>query len=69
MPCFAGDAEPGLLSLSDPITEIGHEEWLVPHHEARHDPPVRAALTAIAAALTQATDNPATPAIDSPPPA
>lgn len=69
MPCFAGDAEPGLLRLSDPITEISHEEWLVSHHEARHDPPVRAALTAIAAALTQSTANPAPPAIDSPPPA
>ncbi|WP_116130989.1 LysR family transcriptional regulator [Tropicimonas sp. IMCC34043] len=51
LPCFAGDAEPGLARLSDPIAEIGHDEWLVCHHEARNDPPVRAALDAIAGAL------------------
>lgn len=52
MPCFAGDTEPGLLRLSDPIETLCHEEWLVAHHEARHDPPVRAALEACHALLT-----------------
>lgn len=52
MPCFAGDMEPGLLRLSDPIEALCHEEWLVAHHEARHDPPVRAALEACHALLT-----------------
>ncbi|WP_226621155.1 LysR family transcriptional regulator [Alloyangia pacifica] len=51
MPCFAGDAEPGLLRLSDPIEALSHDEWLVAHHEARHDPPVRAALDAVHALL------------------
>ncbi len=52
MPCFAGDTEPGLLRLSDPIETLCHDEWLVAHHEARHDPPVRAALEACHALLT-----------------
>lgn len=52
MPCFAGDTEPGLVRLSDPIETLCHDEWLVAHHEARHDPPVRAALDACHALLT-----------------
>ncbi|MBP7243232.1 LysR family transcriptional regulator [Amaricoccus sp.] len=51
LPTFAGDAEAGLARLSEPIAEIGHEEWMVCHHDARHDPPVRAALEAVAALL------------------
>lgn len=53
LPCFAGDAAPGLHRLSDEIGELAHDEWLVSHHEARHDPPIRAALTAIRAALVR----------------
>ncbi len=53
LPLFAGASEPGLVRLSDPIDEIAHEEWLVCHHEARHDPPVRRALDALAALLTR----------------
>ena len=47
LPTFAGDAESGLMRLSDPIGELTHDEWLVTHHDARHDPPVRAAIDAI----------------------
>ncbi|MBY6005659.1 LysR family transcriptional regulator [Salipiger bermudensis] len=51
MPCFAGDVEPGLVRVSDPIAALSHDEWLVSHHDARHDPPVRAALDALYALL------------------
>ncbi|RYH06273.1 LysR family transcriptional regulator [Tropicimonas sp. IMCC6043] len=54
LPCFAGDPEPGLSRLSDTVSDIAHEEWLVCHHAARHDPPVRAALEALAGLLTGA---------------
>ncbi|MCR8547931.1 LysR family transcriptional regulator [Salipiger sp. P9] len=54
LPCFAGDAETGLRRLSDPIAALAHDEWLVSHHEARHDPPVRAALDTIARTLSAA---------------
>lgn len=60
LPTFAGDAENRLRRLSAPIDEIGHEEWLVAHHDARHDPPVRAALDALTALLTDRRLRPAT---------
>ena len=47
MPTFAGDDETGLVRLSDVIPEAAHDAWLVSHHEARHDPPVRRALAAL----------------------
>jgi DNA-binding transcriptional LysR family regulator len=47
LPTFAADGIPRLSRLSDPIEELAHEEWLVAHHEARHDPPVRAAIDSI----------------------
>lgn len=49
LPTFAGDAEAGLTRLSDPIAELTHDEWLVTHHEARNDAPVRAAIDSIVA--------------------
>ncbi|QQA43639.1 LysR family transcriptional regulator [Pelagovum pacificum] len=52
LPCFAGDAEAGLVRLGAPIRELSHDEWLVSHHDARHDPPVRAALDSLASLLT-----------------
>jgi len=51
LPVFVGGQEPGLTPLSDPIPDLAHDAWLVSHHDARHDPPIRAALTAIAAGL------------------
>jgi DNA-binding transcriptional LysR family regulator len=56
LPTFAGDGERGLRRLSDPIPGLSHEEWLVSHNEARHDPPIRAALTAVASALRAKPD-------------
>jgi DNA-binding transcriptional LysR family regulator len=47
LPCFAGDGEGGLVRLSEPIAELAQDEWIVSHHEARHDPPIRAALDAL----------------------
>jgi hypothetical protein len=41
-----------LRQIGPEISELLHEEWLVSHHDARHDPPVRAALDAVAAVLT-----------------
>jgi DNA-binding transcriptional LysR family regulator len=41
LPCFIGDREPGLLRISDPIAELGHDQWLVSHDDDRHSAPVR----------------------------
>ncbi len=54
IPCFAGDGIAGLVRVSDPVEEMESEEWLVCHHDARHEPGVRAALDAIAGFLTGA---------------
>ncbi|MEL7149933.1 MAG: LysR family transcriptional regulator [Pseudomonadota bacterium] len=47
LPTFAADGISGLSRLAGPIEELTHEEWLVTHHEARHDPPVRRAIDAL----------------------
>jgi DNA-binding transcriptional LysR family regulator len=53
LPCFAGDAEPDLIRLSPPIEALTHDEWLVSHNDARHDPAIRAAIKAVAHCLSQ----------------
>ena len=55
LPVFAGDSISGLSRMSDPIDELTHEEWLVSHHEARHDPPVRRAIDALTRFIGRAT--------------
>ena len=58
LPTFAGDSTDDITRLSEVIPELSHEEWLVAHHDGRHDPPVRAALTALTALLTDASLRP-----------
>lgn len=48
LPVFAGDEIAGITRQSDPIPELRHEAWLVAHQDARHDPPIRAAIDEIA---------------------
>ena len=47
LPVWVGDPWPGLVRVSDPIEGLESEDWIVSHHEARHEPPIRAALDAI----------------------
>ncbi|MEO0915789.1 MAG: LysR family transcriptional regulator [Pseudomonadota bacterium] len=47
LPTFAADEISGLSRLTGPIDELSHDEWLVTHHEARHDRPVRRAIDAL----------------------
>ncbi|MEZ5769400.1 MAG: LysR family transcriptional regulator [Paracoccaceae bacterium] len=49
---------PASCGCRRPIEELSHDEWLVAHHEARHDPPVRAALDAVAQLLTDTSLRP-----------
>ena len=53
LPMFMGERMPGLVRLGDPIDDLRSEQWLVSHHEGRNEPPVRAALDAIAGYLAQ----------------
>lgn len=52
LPRFVGADEPALIQIGPPIAELAHDEWLVAHQDTRHDPPIRAALDAIGALLT-----------------
>ena len=51
LPTFVGDGMAPLIRLSGPIEALASEQWLVAHHETRHDPPIRAAIDALAAWL------------------
>lgn len=53
LPAFIGRRIAGLMPLSDPIAELGHQQWLVSHHDARNEPAIRAALDAIGDYLAQ----------------
>lgn len=53
LPTFIGRRIAGLMPLSDPIAELGHQQWLVSHHDARNEPAIRAALDAIGDYLAQ----------------
>lgn len=53
LPTFAGDTIPGLTRVSDIIEALTSEEWLVCHQDTRHDPPIRAALDALANMMAQ----------------
>lgn len=48
LPRFVGDGIARLARVSEPIAALRSEEWLVCHHEARHERPVRQALEALA---------------------
>lgn len=52
LPTFMGAMIAPLMQIDDPIAELTHEQWLVCHHEGRHDPPVRHALEALAQFLS-----------------
>ena len=52
LPIFAARTYPSLVQMSTLIPALSHEEWVVTHHEARHDPPVRKALDAISNLLS-----------------
>jgi DNA-binding transcriptional LysR family regulator len=56
LPTFAAEGISGLSRLEDPIDELMHEEWLVAHHDARHDPPVRRAIDALTQFVVGASD-------------
>lgn len=61
LPTFAAGLVPGLTRVSQDIEALAHREWLVSHHDGRHDPPVRAALTALAKLLSAPQNTDAAP--------
>lgn len=51
LPLFAAPLHPTLKQIGPEIDALRHAEWLVSHHEARHDPAIRQALDALATLL------------------
>jgi DNA-binding transcriptional LysR family regulator len=50
-PCFAADSDPRLVRVASVITELTAEQWLVSHHEERHQPEVRRVADRITALM------------------
>ena len=50
-PCFVGDSDARLVRVAPPIRELETEQWLVSHHEERHQPAVHAVADRIAALM------------------
>jgi len=44
LPTFVGDAQEGLVRISDHISALEHKQWLVCHHDDRNLPEVRYVL-------------------------
>ncbi len=59
LPTFAGRSLAGLIQVSPIIPELTMQEWLVCHHDARHDPPIRSAINTLTTLLTDRTLRPA----------
>lgn len=51
LPCFMGDAEPGLRRLGPPVPELVSELWLLTHEDMRRVARVRALIDFLADAL------------------
>ncbi len=52
LPTFIADGMP-LVRVSDLISELSHDQWLVSHHEDRFEPPVRRTLDRLAGVLEE----------------
>jgi len=50
-PCFVGDSDARLVRVAAPIKELETDQWLVSHHEERHEPAVHAMGERIAALM------------------
>ncbi len=47
LPTFIGKTTKGLQQVSDEVQEIEHIQWLVTHHEERHEPEVRRVINRV----------------------
>jgi DNA-binding transcriptional LysR family regulator len=47
LPCYIGDAEPGLRRIGTVLKEVTADQWLLVHRDLRALPRVRAVMTAL----------------------
>ncbi|MFC7397055.1 LysR family transcriptional regulator [Chelatococcus sp. GCM10030263] len=53
LPCFIGDARPGLVRLAPPHRDFAAELWLLTHPDLRHNARVRAFMDFLAAEMAK----------------
>ncbi len=53
LPCFIGDARPGLTRLAPPDPTLGTDLWLLTHPDLRHTPRVRLFMDFLAAEVAR----------------
>ena len=53
LPCFIGDARPGLVRLAPPVPEFAADLWLLTHPDLRHSARVRVFLDFLAAEIAR----------------
>jgi len=51
LPCFVGDRDARLVRVAGLVPELTSEQWLVSHHDERHEPAVRRTADSIARLL------------------
>jgi DNA-binding transcriptional LysR family regulator len=51
IPCFAGDVEPGIERVGEPIGEIEEQQWLALNEQSRREPAVRSVIDRLVALL------------------
>jgi DNA-binding transcriptional LysR family regulator len=56
LPCFLGDAWPGLVQLAPPVEDYASDLWLLTHPDLRHTPRVRAVMDSLAAQIADRRD-------------
>lgn len=56
LPCYLGDAEPGLRRLSNPIADVQGELWIVTHADLRHTARIRTFLEVVGNGLALQRD-------------
>lgn len=53
LPCFIGDTHPGLKRTGPVIEDLIHAQWIVAHHDDRHEPAIRQILKRTAKLITR----------------
>ncbi len=53
LPCFIGDARPGLVRVGSPLAELDVDLWILTHADLRHSARVRAFMEVAAAELVK----------------
>ena len=54
LPCFVGDADPTLVRLTAPVSDLAHDQWLIVHPDLKSAPRVRVMMDWLRATFREA---------------